>query len=109
MLKHQIPASLQPILWSVDVNKLDIEKDKGYIIHQILVYGDMADVKWLFDTYGKDGVKKVFRGKPSKIYPPMVFNFIQHFLLGLENVPLDRDAYVTTIHGPVRPRSTDNF
>ena len=47
MLQQTIPSSLQSILWSSNIKKLNVEKDKTYIIHQTLAYGDIQDIKWL--------------------------------------------------------------
>ena len=33
-----IPISLKPVLWSKDIKNLDTERDKIYIIHQVLSY-----------------------------------------------------------------------
>lgn len=38
-----IPENWQGILWSCNVKKLDWQKDKNYIIHQVLMYGDLKD------------------------------------------------------------------
>ena len=56
----EIPKSLQGILWSVNVARLDLERDKNYIIHQVLAYGNLEQIRWLFQVYGRQGVKDVF-------------------------------------------------
>lgn len=101
----KIPKNLQGILWSVDIKDLDIEKDKWYIIHQFLIYGDFKELAWLFKTYGKKEILKVFLNTPSKNYPAIIFHFVKNYLLGLKNKTLDEGAYVTSIHGPVKPRA----
>lgn len=101
-----IPKKLQPILWSTDVKLLDLEKNKGYIINQILIYGTLDEIKWLFDTYSKREVIRVFLTKPSKIYPKEVYFFIKNFILSLKNKILDEQDYVTSISGYTRPRAT---
>ena len=35
--KLKIPKSFQGILWSANIKNLDLERDKGYIIHQVLM------------------------------------------------------------------------
>lgn len=101
----KIPKSLQPILWSADVDHLDLKKDKKYIIHQILMYGDLKELAWLFKTYGKKIVVNVFLNHPSKQYPKETFHFVKNFLLNLRNQPLNKDSYVTSLHGSVRQRT----
>jgi len=89
-----IPKNLQGILWSVNVNKLDIEKDKEYIIHQILMFGTLKEIRWLIHTYGLETVKKTFQKSPAKIYSPAAFHFIKNLLLGLRRKRLDASRYV---------------
>lgn len=100
-----IPKKLQPILWSTNVNLLDIEKHKGYIINQVLIYGTLDEIKWLFDTYSKKEVARVFLTKPSKQYPKEVYYFIKNFILSLRDKILDEQDYVTSISGYTRPRA----
>lgn len=104
----KIPKKLQPILWSVDTDKLDIQKHKGYIIHQVLRFGTLSDIKWLFQTYTKDKIRKFFLAHPSKNYAPEDFHFIKNYVLGLRE-RLDSDKYVTSISGPIRPRQARGF
>lgn len=91
----RIPKRLQGVLWSVSVDKLDLNKNKRYIIHQILAYGTWDDIKWLFKTYTKSEISKVFTSYPSKDYKPEAFNFVSKYLLNLKKLP-DERYYVTT-------------
>lgn len=104
----KIPHKLQPILWSRDVKNLNLEKDKVYIIHQILMYGDLNEIRWLFRTYGKKVIVNVFLNHPSKQYPKETFHFVKNFLLNLRGRSLNKDSYVTSIYGPVRQRTAGN-
>ncbi|EKD64953.1 MAG: hypothetical protein ACD_50C00232G0002 [uncultured bacterium] len=105
----KIPKNLQSVLWSTDINLLDLERDKGYIIHQVLIYGSFDDIRWLFQTYSKKEVLEVFLNHPSKNYPREVFYFIKNFVLSLKPVKLAEEKYVTSISGPVRPRAAERF
>ena len=49
--KTPIPEDLKPILWSKSINNLDPETDKIYIIHQVLAYGGIDDIKILKKIY----------------------------------------------------------
>ena len=95
---NTIPSSFQGILWSVDVKNLDLKEDKNYIIHQILMYGDLEEIAWLFKVYSKEEVKKVFKKAPMKIYSPQAFYFIKSIILGLKKKPLSSKNYVTTLY-----------
>ena len=104
----KIPKSLQWVLWSADVNHLDKEKDKYYIIHQILIYGGIEEIKWLFSNYSKKEIVDVFL-QPYKNYPKKIFYFVKNFILNLKNKKIDEDAYVTSIYGPIRRRTARSF
>ncbi len=90
-----VPKNLQAVLWSVDTNKLDPEKNKIYIIHQILAYGTWEQIKWLFANYPRETISRVFCQFPSKDYVPASFNFVKNHLLKISE-PLDPASYVKT-------------
>lgn len=89
----KVPAWLQPILWSVKVNHLNLKKDQAYIINQILVYGGLKELKWLFKTYPLTTLKNVFVKRPTKVYTKSSFNFAKEILLGLGDLKLDPFRY----------------
>lgn len=103
------PKSLQAILWSSDVNQLDIEKNKGYIIHQLLMYGNLDELRWLFQTYSKRTVVDIFLSHPAKLYPKEMFPFIKDYILGLRGVSINEEDYVTSFFGPVRQRTASRL
>ena len=53
-----IPSYLQPFLWSYDIDKLDLQRDKKRIITNILNLGTAKATDWLFRTYNKKDIKK---------------------------------------------------
>lgn len=97
-MNQAIPQNLQPILWSAKVSSFDLKRDKVYIIHQILAYGDLQKIKWLFDTYDKKTIKDVFIKHPQRIYTPQGFNFIKTIILKLEKMPLNKDRYISNLY-----------
>ncbi len=88
------PKDLQATLWSSDVDQLDLEKHKPYIIHQILTFGTMDQLKWLFDTYAKREIVDTFVHHPMKMYTKQTFLFIKNFILELQGVSIDESQYV---------------
>lgn len=104
----KIPKKFQGILWSVNTDNLDLKRDRYYIIHQMLIYGGFGDLKWLFKHYSRKEITKVFL-KAYKNYPKNVFYFVKNYILNLKNIDLDEDDYVTSIHGPIRPRAATSF
>lgn len=93
---QKIPSSLQGILWSKDVKEIDAEKDKTYIIHHILSYGNLSQIRWLFRVYSLREIRKIFLRHPKKIYAAPVFYLVKNFLLGLERKTVSPKKYVKT-------------
>jgi len=94
--KNKIPASLQAILWSKDIENIDSCNDKIYIIHQVLAYGDMDEIKWLFTVYLEDEIKNIFISHPYKIYTRPIYFFIKDLILNIEE-DIDENDYVKNI------------
>lgn len=90
----KIPNSFQGILWSVNVANLDIEKDKNYIIHQVLAYGTLEQIRWLFRVYGRQEIKDVFVKGPTRVYDQGSYAFAKNIVLNLKTVSLDKKCYV---------------
>lgn len=93
----KLPGSLQGVLWSRDIKNLDLEKDKVYIIHQVLSFGNLEQIKWLFKVYGLKQIQKIFLEHPKKVYTAAMFNFIKNFILNLKDQKLDKRKYVKTL------------
>ena len=96
-MTSSVPKAWQGILWSRDVRQLKWNEDKVYIIHQVLMYGSLDDIKRLFAHYGKSAVSRVFTSHPQKIYTPAAFNFIKTYLLGI-HAALPQDRYVRRVY-----------
>lgn len=87
-MMKKIPASFQSIFWSVKLEDLDLEKDKAYIINQVLAFGGIEELRWLFKTYPQRVIREVFLHQPIKTYRAPAFNFAKEILLGIkENLP----------------------
>lgn len=94
---RKIPGNFQGILWSRKVRELDLEKDKNYIIHQVLAYGNLEQVKWLFTVFPKKEIVQIFVKSPRKNYSPPAFNFVKNYLLGLKDKKINPEAYVKVL------------
>lgn len=94
--KNKIPKSFQGVLWSVRIQDLDLQKDKVYIIHQILSYGNLRELKWLLKNYSLPEIKKVFVKHPIRVYWPQSFNFIKEIFLGIKE-KLNEKKYITSL------------
>ncbi|MCL5675781.1 MAG: hypothetical protein M1120_01500 [Patescibacteria group bacterium] len=100
---QKIPKKLQGTLWSVGIDDLDLNKNKNYIVNQILSLGFLEELQWLLRTYPLSVIKQVFIEKPAKIYSFSSFNFCKNILLGLENKKLPANRYVKTLPRDIRP------
>lgn len=94
----QVPSRLQGVLWSVPTDQLDLKKDKAYIINQVLMYGSLEDIRWLFKTYPKETIQEVFVNQPMKVYTKQGFNFIKNYVLGLRDRKLSPTNYVSAVY-----------
>ncbi len=92
----KVPKKLQPVLWSTDVSKLDLQKNKYYIIHQIFAYGNIEDILWVLKTYSKKEIVETFK-QYFKDYRRPRFYFIKDALLELDNWWPDERYYVKNI------------
>ena len=45
-----MPEELKKYFWDTDFQKLDIEKNKRYIIARLYCYGDLRAIKWVKET-----------------------------------------------------------
>lgn len=93
----KVLSSLQGILWSKNIKKLDLEKDKVYIIHQVLSYGNLRQIKWLFKLYPSKEIEEVFLKHPKKVYSAPVFYFVKNFILELKEKKLPEKRYVKAV------------
>jgi CRISPR/Cas system CSM-associated protein Csm2 small subunit len=94
MKSKKLPKFLKGYFWFTNFDRLDLDKDKEDIIHQILSIGSLEAVRWLFNTYGRNTIRKVFLEKPAKTYRPETFNWAKNILLDLEKKKLNLNQYV---------------
>lgn len=74
-IETKIPKEMQWLFWSVDINDLDVGKDKNYIISQVLNYGTWEDLKWLFRVYSEKEIKNVVKNPGRGLWFRDVLNF----------------------------------
>lgn len=48
-------------IWDVDIDAIDLERDRRYVLGRLLERGRMVDVRWAVSIYGLDGVRDFFR------------------------------------------------
>lgn len=66
MLKSKIiPPSVEAVLWSYDISKIDLDAHKKLIISQVLNYGAKEATDWLFNYYNKEEIAQVSSQIPA--------------------------------------------
>jgi len=60
-----IAEHLRPFFWETDLSKINVEKNKQYIIERILELGDMDAVQWLFSNFSLGEIKKTLEKSKS--------------------------------------------
>lgn len=88
---------MQALFWSSDVNKMNADKDKAYIIQRILAKGSLSDLRWLADNYPKQTIRQVFIRKPQKQYTPGALNFVSRYIIKTKRKPVAK-KYVKSLH-----------
>lgn len=73
----KVGQSLLPFFWETDLEKVDIQRNKNFIIERILELGDRSAVEWLFTTYSTAAIKKTLEesrniSKKSKNFWKMI-------------------------------------
>ena len=70
-----MPQGLRRYFWDTKFEKLDIIKNKRYIISRLYCYGDLKAIKWIKETYSKEDIKEV--AIKSRDLKPLVANYLR--------------------------------
>lgn len=87
------PRFLQSVLWSYDISKMDINKDKELIIQQVLNYGNWQALQWLFDNYKRCEIIKIINN-PSR---GRWFESVLGYWSLIFNLKINREKYRSAI------------
>lgn len=65
--KTLVPGEFKKYFWDVDFDKLDLKKQKNFILDRLLNYGMFDTFNWIFSTFTNDEVKSLLdnKGKQS--------------------------------------------
>lgn len=88
-------TKFKPLFWFLNADKLDPQKDRNLIVHQVLSYGTLDDLRRLLKLYGKAAVRREFKKPAPGLYQPSILNFCQH-VLGIKKINPKR--YLKKIH-----------
>ena len=64
-MTNGLKKKLQSVLWSYDINSLNLKRSKELVIQQVLNRGDWDLVRWLFKKYPESEIRKVV-AKPRR-------------------------------------------
>ncbi len=69
------PRARRWLFWDVDPSRLDVKRDKDYILARVLEFGRFDDVKWVLSRYGMSGIHEFLRdrGHPELSARTMAF------------------------------------
>jgi len=90
-VRAAIPDHVLKLFWDTDKSGIDVDKHARYIICRVLDFGDTAEIRWLFDTYGEDAIRQVAASNPP-LHPKSLNYWRRRFGLAGEDVLADRVA-----------------
>ncbi len=81
-----IPDCVRVVLWSYDIDRIDVEAHKKLIVAQVLNFGTMDAIKWAFEQYGRDEVTRVANEIPAGQWDKKSLSFWR-LVLGIAPAP----------------------
>lgn len=88
-MKHPLPLSFRPLLWSFRWHEIDIDEDKEDIIVNTINEGTVRQWHWLIKTYGKDAVRNVLKKRLQSEFHPESLNLAK-VIFSLPSLPYAR-------------------
>lgn len=62
-------------------------------VHQVLMFGNLSEIKHLKKQLGEPALKKIFLHYPKKIYTDSAFNFVKNYILDIQTA-IDEQKYL---------------
>ncbi len=79
-INHRVPTFLKSVLWSYDLNQIDLKEDRELVITQVLNYGEWRDLEWLYSVYAEDDIRQVVSHPRRGRWFDKVLNFWEKML-----------------------------
>ena len=70
-----MPVELKKYFWDTDFEKLDLKRNRRFIITRLYCYGDLKAIRWVKNTYTEDEIKDV--AVNSRNLNPLVANYLR--------------------------------
>ncbi|HAJ44833.1 MAG: hypothetical protein UV53_C0015G0013 [Candidatus Azambacteria bacterium GW2011_GWE1_42_9] len=71
----KIPQKMRWLFWSYDIKTINFDRDKDYVISQVLNYGTWDDIKWLKEIYSDEEIKEIVKNPGRGVWFEKVLNF----------------------------------
>lgn len=75
LMNGTIPERFRPLFWDTQFDKLDVQKNKAYIIVRLYNEGDIDEVAWLHETYTDEDFVEVI--KTARGFIPIAANYLK--------------------------------
>ena len=70
-----IPSKFQIYFWDADINNLDIDENKYYIIARLYTKGNFDAIEWVHQTYTEKDIEETARKR--RALDPIVANYLR--------------------------------
>lgn len=74
--EDKMPIEFKKYFWDTEYEKLDIKKNKNYIISRLFCEGDLKSIQWLKQTYTEQEIIETV--KTSRRFNPLTANFLRN-------------------------------
>ena len=74
-----VPRTLKPFFQEFDLSRLDLREDARVIMQRTLEYGDLAELRWLFETYPRREIKEFVRSRGEHWLSKRAFYFWRRY------------------------------
>ncbi|MBI4314821.1 MAG: hypothetical protein HY872_09025 [Chloroflexi bacterium] len=74
-----VPKSLAPHFQEFSLRKLNVQRDALVIMQRVLEYGDLAELRWLFETYGRSAINEFVRQRDESWLSRRAFYFWRRY------------------------------
>ena len=56
-----LPSSAYKYFWDINPAELDVSKHSRFAIERLLEYGDIPELRWLFQNFGQENIVDVLK------------------------------------------------
>ena len=61
--RKQIPPAFEKFFWDVDFAQLKFPDHENYVLGKLMLYGDIASIKWILRTFDRGAVSRYLETK----------------------------------------------